>query len=274
VNHLVTVCIPTYEMDGRGAEFLRQSFDILSVQTFKDFDVVVSDHSLDDAVRNVCEDYGDRLDIRYYRNRDRLGNSPANLNHAMSRASGKLIKVLFQDDFLFGPRALEVTVNAFDLEDGAWLVSASEHTRDDGKSLFYPLRPRYHDKIHVGDNTISSPSVLTVRADGHLQFDENLVLRMDCDYYKRCYTAFGPPKILNEITVVNRIGPHQISARMNSGDLKEREFAYILGKYAIPHPTARLLRFKMKRRMNRLKETVRLLLGRVGSPTKPHPERR
>ena len=41
----ISVCIPTYEMRGFGAAFLKQCLDILKKQTFKDFDVVISDYS-------------------------------------------------------------------------------------------------------------------------------------------------------------------------------------------------------------------------------------
>jgi len=278
--HLLSVCIPTYEMSGLGAAFLKHSFDILTQQTFRDFDVVISDHSTTAVIRDVCAQYETALRIRYFKNPHRIGNSPANTNNAISKATGRLIKILFQDDFLFGTRALETTVRSFDLQRHSWLVTASEHTKDDGATLCHPLFPRYHDRIHIGDNTISSPSVLTVKNDRPLRFDENLILRMDCDYYKRCHAAFGAPQIVNVITVVNRVGPHQLSATMNSDSLKEREYEYLLKKYGEPHALRLLLRYKARRRINRLKRTVKqwLLGDRHGSSsrptTAPHPERR
>ncbi len=54
----ISICIPTHEMGGQGSEFLRQSFDILATQTFQDFDVVVSDHSKNDSIENLCKKYG------------------------------------------------------------------------------------------------------------------------------------------------------------------------------------------------------------------------
>ena len=100
---------------------------------------------------------------------------------------------------------------------------------------------------------------------------------MDCDYYKRCHEAFGAPQILDVITVVNRIGPHQLSATMNSASLKEREYAYLLRKHREPHALRLLLRYKAKRRINRLKQTIKhwLLGDKDARPiTTPHAERR
>ncbi len=39
MKKLISICIPTYEMHGMGAAFLKQSFDMLKIQTFKDFDM-------------------------------------------------------------------------------------------------------------------------------------------------------------------------------------------------------------------------------------------
>lgn len=274
-RHLFSVCIPTYEMGGLGSAFLKQSFEILAEQTFQDFDVVISDHSTTDPIRDLCAQFEKTLRLKYFRNPDKIGNSPANTNNAITKATGRLVKLLFQDDFLFGPRALELTATAFDIDHESWLVSASEHTRDNGATFCFPLYPRYHSGIHIGDNTISSPSVLTISNARPLLFDENLILRMDCDYYERCHAAFGEPRVLNEITVVNRIGSHQLSATMNSESLKEKEYAYLLRKYQEPNASLLLFRYRTKRRLNRVKAAIKraLLGGDRRSITTPHPEK-
>ena len=72
---LLSVCISTYEMGGFGPSFLDQSLSILSRQTFKDFEVVISDQSLDDGIKNVCEKYQNILDIKYIKNYNRGNGS-------------------------------------------------------------------------------------------------------------------------------------------------------------------------------------------------------
>ncbi len=242
---LVSICIPTYEMNGLGEKFLRQSFDIFARQTFKDFDIVISDHSKTDVIKDLCDEYQDTFDIHYYRNTERVGSSSANLNNAIKHATGKLIKILFQDDFLYTNTSLEETVRAFDLEKDTWLVTACEHTID-GTTFIRPFYPTYNHRIHRGKNTISSPSVMTIKNDHPLLFDENLLWLMDVDYYKRCYEKFGKPKILNVITVVNRIGDHQVSNEQIPESLNPKE--------------TKLQYFK---RMFTYKKTTPLLLGNV-----------
>ena len=226
----LSICIPTYEMSGKGNVFLEHSFKILLNQTFKDFEVVISDHSKTDVIKNLCHKYENKLDIHYIRNLNNIGNSSTNTNNAIRNAKGKLIKILFQDDFLYDEKSLENIVKSFNLKKDHWLITACEHSKD-GINFYKPFYPRYHNKIHLGKNTISSPSVLTIKNENPLLFDENLIWLMDCDYYKRCYEKFGKPKILKKINVVNRTGEHQISNTLVNKNLKNKEYDYILKKY-------------------------------------------
>jgi len=245
-------------MHGLGATFLRQSFDQLVLQTFKEFDVIVSDHSKTDVIRNVCNEYTNRLEIHYFRNADKIGSSSANINNAIKKADGKLIKILLQDDFLYNSESLDETVRNFDLKKDAWLASACIHTTD-GVTFFRPFYPKYHNKIHLGKNTMSSPSVLTIKNDDPLLFDENLLQRTDCDYYKRCHDRFGDPRILNSITVVNRAGPHQVSHTLVTTTLANAEYAYLLKKYGVRFPRIRALLHQSASLVRRVPKILRSL---------------
>lgn len=229
----LSVCIPTYEMNGLGVPYLRQSFDVLRQQSFQDFEIIISDHSHDGAVKSLCSEYEQSLKIHYIHNPHQVGSSSANLNQAVKRASGKLIKILFQDDFLYHPNALRDIVRHFDLKTDRWLVTACIHTID-GIHFDRPFHPTYNDKIVLGNNTISSPSVLTILNDHPLLFDEQLLWLMDCDYYQRCYEKFGEPKILDVINVVNRTGAHQISNTLANKKTRYWENIYIRKKYRLP----------------------------------------
>ena len=66
---LITVCIPAYSMQGKGVTLLKYSLDILSQQDFQDFEVVVSDQSDDEDIRDLCDDYTGML-VRHIWTRD------------------------------------------------------------------------------------------------------------------------------------------------------------------------------------------------------------
>ena len=113
-SKLITVCIPTYEMSGLGSIYLDHSLQVLSNQSFRDFNVVISDNSKNDEIKELVQKYKKKLDISYHKNEIRFGIS-ANLNNAISKSYGKIIKILFQDDFLISQNALERIASNFDL---------------------------------------------------------------------------------------------------------------------------------------------------------------
>jgi glycosyltransferase involved in cell wall biosynthesis len=201
----VSICIPCYEMHGKGGEFLSFNLSKILVQTYKDYEVIVSDHSISDLVKDVCDRYLSLgMDIKYFRNESNRGNSSSNINNAILHSEGDLVKILFQDDFLFHPGSLNDVVHSFQKNKIRWLVSACCHSLD-GKTFERDYYPRYTEDIMEGNNLISSPSVLSfLKTTKQILFDENLVWLMDCDIYKRLYMEHGDPFYLNSINVVNR----------------------------------------------------------------------
>jgi len=232
MEKLVSICIPTYEMNGKGAEYLEFSFNRLFNQTYKSFEVVISDHSQNNTIEDLCKQWEKKLTISYHRNLNKRGISSANINNAIKNANGEIIKVLFQDDFLYDESSLEIQLVHFIGNSNSWLITACCHTKD-GFNLFNSLYPKYHDNIHYGENTISSPSVLMFKNDETLEFDENLFWLMDVDYYKRLFDKFGLPSICNYITIVNREHDNQISNTIATDAIKQSELNYIIEKYKI-----------------------------------------
>jgi hypothetical protein len=227
-----SIAIPTYEMAGKGAEFLNFSLDILNKQTFKDFEVVISDHSLNDEVKNVVDIWSKILDIKYFRNNYKRGASSPNLNNAIKNCTGSWIKILFQDDYLFGEDSLK-NHNTFIIEQNIkhWLASATERSMD-GINVYMPHYPRWNVNMVYGINTISSPSVICFKNEfgNNLKFDENLVWLMDVEFYHRMYIKFGEPKYIHTINIVNRTWESQVSSTL-SEEIKNNEHKLIESKY-------------------------------------------
>jgi glycosyltransferase involved in cell wall biosynthesis len=227
-----SIAIPTWEINGKGAEYLDHSINVLANQYFKDFEVVVSDHSLDDSIYDVCKNWSEYLDIGYYRNDYGRGKIAPNLNFAMSMCSGEYIKIIFQDDFLYGEDALIDIKYAIDnsYKEVQWLVTGCCHTRD-GENVYDQMVPHYNDRIHAGYNTISCPSVLTVKNDTEtMSFNEDLNWLVDCEYYKRCYDKFGLPTVVSHVCTVNRDSEVR-TTNMMTEQQKAEEVRKMIEKY-------------------------------------------
>jgi hypothetical protein len=80
-------------------------------------------------------------------------------------------------------------------------------------------------------NTISSPSVLSFRKNTNIEFDENLVMLMDCEIYYNFYKKYGLPYIVSEILITNRLHENQISSNYKSNI--NDEINYVKKKYKI-----------------------------------------
>ena len=81
----VSIAIPTWEINGRGAEFLNDLIRTIVIQTLTDYEIIVSDHSEDNAVKNVVKSYESQgINIKHVRNNEKRGNSPANTNAAIA----------------------------------------------------------------------------------------------------------------------------------------------------------------------------------------------
>ena len=47
----ISICIPTWEQYGKGVNFLKNNFDRILTQTYKNFNVIISDHSKNDEIK-------------------------------------------------------------------------------------------------------------------------------------------------------------------------------------------------------------------------------
>ena len=225
----LSICIPTYEMGGDGVTYLNQLFETISNQTFKDFEVVVSDHSKSNDIENLCMNWKNIFDIKHYYNDIGRGSLSININNAIKKASGDVIKIMFQDDLLHNDNSLEIMLVHLLGNHNNWLVSACCHLKDN--QVTNPFYPKYHDNIQYGENTISSPSVLMFKNENVIYFDENLNWLMDVDYYKRMYDTFGLPSICNYISIIIREHQNQTTNTIATKEIKNKEYEYIVDKY-------------------------------------------
>jgi glycosyltransferase involved in cell wall biosynthesis len=231
----ISIAIPTWESYNNGEQFLDDLLRTVEIQTFKDFEVVISDHSKDDYLLPKIKEFEDKFDIKYYRNENDRGNGPANMNNAISKCSGEIVKIIFQDDFFYDDEALEKIYYALSDSDRMWLLNGTNHTKDDGNSFYWDLYPKFNDDLLKGVNTISSPSVVSFKRQSEVVFDETLVYFMDIDYYYGMREKYGDPVFYNDILVTNRF-PHENSISSNITNKKEMmsaESEYCFEKYGV-----------------------------------------
>lgn len=207
----LSVAIPTYEMKGSGVHYLSELFESIKMQDFDNFEVCISDHSKNDDILEICEEYANFFEIRYFKNEDSRGNGPANTNSAVQMCEGRITKLIFQDDLFIDKSALSKIKNTFDNARCAWCFNGFSHTND-GKNHFRYMIPKWTDMVLEGRNLLGSPSCVSFLTEKFESFDENLVLLMDTDFYHRMRYKYGMPSIIADCLISNREHNDRISS--------------------------------------------------------------
>lgn len=105
----VSIGMPIYN----GEHFLPQTLDSLLTQTYKDFELIISDNASSDSTQEICQRYAAQDSrIRYLRQSANLGASQ-NFNYTFEQASGEYFKWAAHDD-LCAPEYLARCVEVLD----------------------------------------------------------------------------------------------------------------------------------------------------------------
>ena len=235
MNVKVSVVVPCYEYGGKGVRYLSELFRTISQQTIREVEVIITDHSVDNNIQDFCMDNIFDLNISYLRNKVDRGNASSNKNLGMDLATGKVVKMMYMDDYFFTKDALEKTYNALINSDKMWLVCGTNHTRDNGKTFDTYLMPRWNDNMlkSRGNNTMSGVSVISYKNKNmDVRWDPNTCMLMDVDFYHSLRSKYGDCIYLNECMITQRVNADALSSTISDEEV-QKEFVYCRKKHGI-----------------------------------------
>ena len=189
LNPKVSICIPSYKQP----ECLRRALDSIFIQTFQDYEIVITDDSPDDSVEKVVRDYNTQFGVVKYRKNKVTKGSPENWNTAIELASGEYIKILHHDDWFSSKHSLAEFVGLLENNPEADFGFCSSLNFDDDQKLRF-LHTASESQIHAlradpkalfGGNFIGSPSATIYRRRVSQKFDPRLKWVVDIDFYIR-----------------------------------------------------------------------------------------
>ena len=196
MNPKISIVVPFHWMAG-WSYFLDRCLKSIESQTYKNYEVILV----------------------------KAGTMPVTSNRAIESARGELVKIIYMDDYLAHPDSLKKIVEHFPKE-AHWMATGCLHQIGD-KTPGTGHLPEWNDSIQTGNNTIGSPSVITLRRAGALFFDEKLSWLLDVDLYRRLYDTYGAPVLLNDMNVVIGLHEGQTSNLMpQAAKLSEHEYLY------------------------------------------------
>ena len=189
---LVSICIPAY----RQPELLRRALQSVAEQSFRDFEVVITDDSPDDSVERVAGAFAPRFTLRYLRNPIRLG-PPENWNESVRQSKGELVKILHHDDWFSDAHSLKEFVDMMQVNPQAALgfgFSWNCGARDGSRHLHAPDDSRIQairrNPLELFfENSIGAPSATIFRRNDFQPFDRKLKWVVDLEFYIRILRA-------------------------------------------------------------------------------------
>jgi glycosyltransferase involved in cell wall biosynthesis len=236
----VSICIPTYNQ----TDFLEKNLDSICAQSFRDFEVVVSDDSSDQRVEELVTRKlkNSGLAYTYHHNSVALG-SPANWNKAVSMASGAYIKIMHHDDWFSTEKSLAAFVTAFDNHAQSDFVFCDSLILNvqENKYHTHQINPDFlkalpHDAMLLfNNNQIGSPTAVMYRANA-VQFDEKLSYLVDVDFYLQCLQKNTRLAHVADALIVNTSNhAAQVTARSINQTTQIGEYCYLYQKWMGGH---------------------------------------
>lgn len=193
---MISIVIPCYGMNGKGIEFIKNNINHILNQDYQDYEIIISDNSMD---CNICEAIRN-LDnrIKYFKNIQKFGSS-ANTNYGISKCTGDLIKIIFQDDFLYSKNCLSQLAIQSKKTNAKWFIYP--RIQKNGNKISQIINPYFNPYILQGFNTISAPSVIAFKKQDKVRFNEQLIWYMDVYFYYEMFMEFGYPEIINNAII-------------------------------------------------------------------------
>lgn len=220
-----SIVIPAYESKGRGVEFLNELLESLNIQTFKNFEIIISDHSHDSEIELVAEKWKDKLPVFHFYNRKGRGNSSINMNEGIKKSSGKFIKIMHIDDRFNNAQALELIYESIlKNKDQNWGATGFNHLFENTNTFGNVIIPTTYKMCNT-EGLQGCPSVSFFKNDKKTFFDENLIIINDYEMHSRLQRKYGKPLIISDILITIRMHPGQVSSWIAvEKENKEKEY--------------------------------------------------
>jgi glycosyltransferase involved in cell wall biosynthesis len=234
----ISICIPAYKR----VSFLKRLLDSIELQTYRQFEVVVTDDSPDNEVSDLCRSHALSAVIRYFKNEKKLG-TPENWNETIRRAAGGWIKLMHDDDWFLDPKALKVFAAAVAHNPaGSFFFSGYSNVfLDEGRNpptkvllaREWQRRLERNPKTLLSSNRIGPPSVVLHKNIPGIFYDSALKWLVDIDFYIR-FLQHSKPLLIDENLIAIGLGEEQVTRQVfRNPQVEIPENLYVLNKIGV-----------------------------------------
>ncbi len=184
----ISVIIPTYN----SGEFITRTLESVLSQTYKNFEIIISDDESTDETIKRADDFFDNTDFKKFTILSNPHKGPGDArNKGIDASMGDWIAFLDSDD-MWMPEKLEKTINYINNYPTVDLICHNEIRRYNGREYFVDHSSKYNKRISLFvsllRNNCFSPSAVIVRRKFLLEagcFDVTLPAAQDYDLWLR-----------------------------------------------------------------------------------------
>jgi glycosyltransferase involved in cell wall biosynthesis len=231
----ISICIAAYNR----ISFLKRLLDSIQRQTFKNFEVIVTDDSPGTEVDELCKQFESNFKLFYKKNTPALG-TPANWNEAIKHANGEWIKLMHDDDWFANENSLELFANAT-AQNNKFIFSAYHNVFENNSSTERKLFPTHwrqriikNPVTLLNTNVIGPPSVTLIHRSITEQYDTNMKWRVDIDFYIRLLKNEQTFSYINTPLINVGISDSQVTnSCINQPEVELPEGLLLLIKYGV-----------------------------------------
>lgn len=234
----VSICIPTYNQ----TKYLRKTLDSILIQTFRDFEIIITDDTSSSLVKDLIREYAFENKIRYFKNELPLG-SPQNWNFCIRKARGQYIKILHHDDLFSSPYSLFEFVNFLDENPEITMAFSSSHALlDNGKNWTHSISKEKFNEVQTNptilflENKIGGPSVTIFRKEMNAIFDHRLKWLVDIEFYIISFINYKIGHILNPLISTSDPESRISNSCVNNKQIEIFEHFYLFDKIFNEYP--------------------------------------
>jgi glycosyltransferase involved in cell wall biosynthesis len=230
---LISICIPTYNSGDK----LTRLLDSIKIQTFTDFEIIISDDSKNEEIKHTIDTIYPELNIKYFHNAEALG-TPNNWNNAVAKASGDWIKLMHHDDWFTQPDALEIFLKSISQNSAAKLIFCSFNYVDVetqkttlsacSKWDIFLLKQNY---LNLYKNFIGNPSCTLIHKSYRpYEYDKTIKWLIDFDFYTEYFMREKEFTYIDIPLIAFGVHSSQVTANVQKNPNVEIPESYIFFK--------------------------------------------
>ena len=209
----------------------------INLQSFRDFEVVMTDDSPDNELAQLAEEYQSLFQLQYFKNEQPAG-SPANWNRAIAMAKGEWIKIMHDDDWFVDATCLEQFAMAAKQTESSFIFSGFVNVNlETGVHNVFVISQLQEKMLRQNPlylfrtNYIGHPSTTLIRNNQTEWFDESIKWVVDFEFYIRLLRKEKKFYAIRQPLIKIGIGAEQITtAVFRKKEVEIPENLYLLSK--------------------------------------------